>query len=412
MNERASKALYITYDGLLDQLGSSQILPYLFCLAQAGQKIHILSFEKRDRLLSGERILRHQLSAAHIEWSPLTFTSRLGFLGKCWDLVRMYLSSLLILVYDKPAIVHARGHSCAQVGLLLKRISGLKLLFDFRGLWVDERVDKGSWRLDNPFDLLQYRIFKSIERKLLRHSDHVVVLTRAVVPEVLRLGISSRSKISVIPCCADFNHFRLATNSNRLKARSLLGIPPNSLVLCLLGSVGGMYLTQHFLKYVSSAIRTFKNLHVLVLTSDTKEFQHLLDRHITTTSKPSFHIHSADRTQVAEWLPASDVLVSFISPTYARIGASPTKLAEAWACGIPTLCNTGVGDVTSLIRDLDAGLVIDLDSEHQFHSSVHALPALIKKGGQRLRIAARSVVSLELASERYTAIYRLLSANA
>ena len=103
-----------------------------------------------------------------------------------------------------------------------------------------------------------------------------------------------------------------------------------------------------------------------------------------------------------------NILVSFIKPTYARIGSSPTKLAEAWACGIPALCNTGVGDVTRLVSDLDAGMVIDVNSSQELQASIHALPEIISKGGPRLRYAAQAKLSLSIATESYLAIYRTL----
>ena len=41
--------LYLSYDGLTDPLGQSQILPYLAGLSEAGYTITIISFEKPDR---------------------------------------------------------------------------------------------------------------------------------------------------------------------------------------------------------------------------------------------------------------------------------------------------------------------------------------------------------------------------
>ena len=49
-NKKNSNTLFITYDGILDPLGSSQILPYLFGLASKGVKVHILSFEKEETM--------------------------------------------------------------------------------------------------------------------------------------------------------------------------------------------------------------------------------------------------------------------------------------------------------------------------------------------------------------------------
>ena len=41
--------LYITFDGITDPLGRSQILPYLAGLSKMGHTIHILSQEKKNQ---------------------------------------------------------------------------------------------------------------------------------------------------------------------------------------------------------------------------------------------------------------------------------------------------------------------------------------------------------------------------
>ena len=43
------RILYITFDGITDPLGRSQILPYLAGLSKMGHTIHILSQEKKDQ---------------------------------------------------------------------------------------------------------------------------------------------------------------------------------------------------------------------------------------------------------------------------------------------------------------------------------------------------------------------------
>ena len=43
------KVLYISYDGMTDPLGQSQVLPYVFGLQKRGYEFHVLSFEKMDR---------------------------------------------------------------------------------------------------------------------------------------------------------------------------------------------------------------------------------------------------------------------------------------------------------------------------------------------------------------------------
>ena len=405
---RNKNSLFISYDGLLDPLGASQILPYLRAVATEEDQLHIISFEKRDRYQNGAAELHSEFANGRICWTPLIFTASGGILGKLWDLLRMHAAALHTAYRLRPSVVHARSHAPAQVGLLLKYIFNAKLLFDFRGLWVDERVDKGGWKLTNFWHRLQYQYYKYVERSLLRNSDHVVVLTEAVQPEVLRLGVANNSRITVIPCCADFRHFSLITPERRHRARYEIGIPDSSFVLGYLGSVGGMYLTDKFLKLVQYARVHQPSLQVLVLTPDRSSFLSIVHQQLPSHAKSIVHTLSANREQVAQWLPAMDLLVSFIAPTYARLGSSPTKLAEAWATGIPALCNSGVGDVARLVIELDAGMIVDASSEKELEAAAKLLPGLIKKGGRRLRHAAKARLSLDLAAERYLGIYRLL----
>lgn len=405
---RQRNNLYITYDGLLDPLGASQILPYLKAIASREDHLQVLSFEKPDRFSHAASELREVLSTTTIHWSPLIFTSRRGTMGKVWDLVRMQLVACLIAAQIQPSIVHSRGHAPAQAAWLIKLLFGSSFLFDCRGLWVDERVDKGGWVLSNPWHRLQYSAYKWIERILFAQVDHMVVLTEAVIPEVLRLGVPSKQQVTVIPCCADFRHFQLVTPQRRKIARAECNIPETSLVLGYLGSVGGMYMPERFLRLVELASSRHPSLQVLVLTPDVEKFHQLMQVHLPAALHQAVHIRSANRSQVARWLPAMDLLVSLIKPTYARMGSSPTKLAEAWATGIPAICNSGVGDVSALVEELDAGMVIDAESNSDLIAAADSLLALIHKGGARLRKAAQERLGLELAADRYLKIYRLL----
>ncbi len=397
--------IFITYDGLLDPLGGSQVLPYVFGIAGHPRHVHILSFEKPERLVSGAAQLRDRLKDVDISWTPLIFTRRFGVVGKIWDLLRMYYFGFSISFVERRAIVHARGHAAAQVGLFLKRWLGTKLLFDFRGLWVDERVDKGGWDLDRFTHRLQFRCYKKIEQDLLAQADQLVVLTHAVVPEVVRLGANSTNKITVIPCCADFDHFYLADEPTRSTIRSQFNLPSDAVVLGYLGSVGGMYLSDQFFRLVELASAINSLIHVLALTPDVEKFNADMQRCLPASLYDRFRVRAANRDEVAQWLPGMDVLVAFARPSYARISMSPTKLAESFAAGIPTICNRGVGDVAEVVRDLDAGRVLDASSDEELAEAANLLNTIASKGGSTLREAARVHLGLEVAAQRYRSVY-------
>jgi hypothetical protein len=131
----------------------------------------------------------------------------------------------------------------------------------------------------------------------------------------------------------------------------------------------------------------------------------LMQAHLRAEFHANVRIRSATREEVAELIPAMDVLVSFIQPSYARVASSPTKLAECFAVGIPVICNPGVGDVADHISRVDAGILVEPASEESLSCAITNLRIVLSKGGGRLRDAARGLFDLEIGVERYRSVY-------
>lgn len=400
-----SRLLYITYDGLLDALGQSQILPYLMRFPEWHQRVVVLSFEKETHFF-GEPAARlaARLKEVGIIWKPLKFTQGAGPLGKAWDLAKMYLWCTALTVRHRVNLVHGRGHPATQVGLLMKALAGAKLVFDCRGLWADERVDKGGWDLSRRAHRWQYAYYKHVEQRLLAKADQIVVLTCAVVPEAERLGGISKNKVTVIPCCADFDHFSLATPQARRASRNNLNLPADSLVLGYLGSVGRMYMLDAYLRLLEYACMSRPNVVGLVVTKDQSEFHRILEQ-FPPELRGNLLVVSGSRDEIPALLHAMDLSVSFILPSYARVAASPTKLAESFAAGIPVICNGGVGDVSEQVEKVGGGLIVDPRSESELRECVQRLVQLAQTGGASLRLSAEKVLSLDIAIGRYENVH-------
>ena len=409
INVKPLSALFITYDGLLDPLGGSQILPYLQSIARHPRPLHIVSFEKPDRFSAGSELLRAQLIEAGIGWTPLSFTTRLGKLGKLWDLSRMYAACLRLQRLHKFGVIHCRSYQAMQVGALLNRLTGVLTIFDMRGLWVNERVDGGLWVQDRWLNRVAYHTYKRIEKRLLASASHVVALTERVVPELQRLSPGMTASVTVIPCCADFDHFAVPTDAARLAMRSELGIASGALVLSYLGSLGTWYMLEEMLRLFAAAARKRDDVQLLFITRDWRDgHEALLNSMGLQALRHRIHVRSASRDQVPVLLGASDIMLSFIKPAYSKMASSPTKLAEGFALGIPVISNAGVGDVDQITRDLDAGAVIDLNDARAIDKLASELDSIRAKGGPGLRARARERFGLEVAEAAYRQVYAAL----
>jgi hypothetical protein len=151
--------LYLTYDGLNDPLGQSQILPYLEGLARKGYGITVISFEKSASADSFVR-LRSAMKAGE-DKKPTANSQQLRAIQLNYHKSPPVLSTLYDIYLLKKAvkkafknqqidIIHCRSYITSLVGLWARRKYGVKFIFDMRGFWADERVEGGLWNLKNP----------------------------------------------------------------------------------------------------------------------------------------------------------------------------------------------------------------------------------------------------------------------
>ena len=86
--------LYISYDGLTDPLGQSQVLPYLKQLTRQGYQFTVLSFEKQARFAREGKTVQALANESNIRWVPLSFTAKPPVLSKIYDRYRMWKATV------------------------------------------------------------------------------------------------------------------------------------------------------------------------------------------------------------------------------------------------------------------------------------------------------------------------------
>src|SRR4051794_2842839 len=84
------RAIYVSYDGALDPLGVSQVLPYVSGLAARGIAMTLITFEKpsRGHDASARDGVARRLSEAGIRWRPLHYHQRPRVPATAWDVIQ------------------------------------------------------------------------------------------------------------------------------------------------------------------------------------------------------------------------------------------------------------------------------------------------------------------------------------
>lgn len=349
--------LYITFDGLSDPLGQSQILPYLIGLSKNGYHIHILSCEKKDRYQK-EKVRIHELIAGlPIQWKHIFYDENGSSLSRLMYIQKLKRIANQIRKEKQISLVHCRSYLSSLIGLEFKLKYKIPFVFDMRGLWADERIDGGIWNLQKPLHKFFYQYFKRKEKQFVLHANAIVSLTNAGVAELSRLYGSEtvRSKTTVIPCCTNVKLFdRNSINGNN----SVKGINANDHVFIYTGSIGTWYYTKELIDCMMVWKEKIKNLKLLIVTRDTNELNVILSQYPKHVNE--FIITaSASYQQVPAYLALAKAAVFFIKPAYSKLASSPTKMAECWSMGLPIITNAGIGDNDLYFKQHQGGVLIE-----------------------------------------------------
>ena len=121
--------LYISYDGILEPLGQSQVLRYLERLAH-DHKIILISFEKPHDWREVERreALRNKIRAVGIRWIPLRYHKRPSSLATAFDIAQGIVVGSWVVMRHRIRIVHARSYVPSVIALALKKLFRLKYI--------------------------------------------------------------------------------------------------------------------------------------------------------------------------------------------------------------------------------------------------------------------------------------------
>src|ERR1043165_1683937 len=132
MSLTARNVLYISYNGMLEPLGQSQVIPYLKELSKLGIKYWLLSYERSAAFsaagIERKRALRDELNAHGIEWHVLRYHQTPSVPATAFDVAAGVRSASRLVRRHQIEMVHARAHIPAAIALRLKRRFGLKTI--------------------------------------------------------------------------------------------------------------------------------------------------------------------------------------------------------------------------------------------------------------------------------------------
>jgi glycosyltransferase involved in cell wall biosynthesis len=402
----ALKTLYICYLSVEDPLVHTQVIAYLEGVVAAGHTVHLLTFDPK---LSRERRREHEaeLSRRGIVWHSLRYHKRPSLPATVYDALVGALVGVRLVRRHMLDGVHARNHVPAAMALIIRRVTGCRLIFDIRGLMAEEYVDAGRWKRGG----LPYRLTDGIQRAAIRRADGVVMLTEAVRRHLFGEPPSSNSTY-VIPCCADLAGID-AGRAQREAVREEFSLGDRPVVVYV-GKFSGRYLEREMIDFYAAARREQPDLAFLVLTQLEQEALRVQFERAGIAGS-DYRIARAAPSDVGRYLAAADFAICFYRPAFSEIAASPTKIGEYLGAGLPVVASVGIGDTDELLRTQRVGVVVEDFSDGGYEAAAGQIKALSeeRETRDRCRSVARERLSLDgVGIPRYAELYRRVASGA
>ncbi len=278
--------------------------------------------------------------------------------------IARFISSVfmrLFLRFRKFDAIQAELPWCAA---LVGR-TGVKLVVDWHGAGVAERLLNGDpqWKV---------RLQAEYERIALSKADAVITVSTRLGARVRHATRERRPEVVVAPCWVDTDAFA-RTKGGRAAMRREFGMD-GRVVLCYLGGLQVWQCVDGTLEMAARLRRMDSRVQLLLLTQDnTAPYEEALAR-IGERGRDVVCV-AASQDDVRRILPAADLGLLLRTRDEANEVASPTKLGEYLAAGVPVLTTRHAGDAADVIASEQCGLVLSEPLPEQ--EEIEEIPPLL-----------------------------------
>ena len=205
-----------------------------------------------------------------------------------------------------------------------------------------------------------------LEKYNINNSDSIISLTNSAKTYLQKKYFLNSEKIFVIPTCVDTSRFKFS-------------IKPTSKInkFSCIGTVLSDWFLLDWLKRFFSCVQEIDNSAELeIITRDDKGI---------VKSKLGFSGHISKKVKIKSAYPEEipyliknhAASAMFFTPGISKLGSSPTRFGEILSVGRPVICNSGVGDLDSLIKKNNVGVIVQDEKISSMKKAVFLLYELI-----------------------------------
>jgi glycosyltransferase involved in cell wall biosynthesis len=342
MNQVPFDLIYIVVDNGLTLDNSpvfqSQILDRIRVHREAGMRIGILATVSNQ--FNFDRTVRVPLE--QLDVSVFSIPDK--------GLIRNLISAKSCLRHcekiAKISNVYVRGIWGAFAYLLAYPLFGPRLIYDFRGDLVAEAAGRGA-------SAFRQELLKLLCQVAFYRVSHMLTVSKASIPMLMsNFGCSN---VVVFPSSVDFKTFQIAAK-RRYELRKALNFGQSDVVLVYAGGMSHYQMIPEMLEIWTDLSR-LPNINFLLLTNWMPEGSNASLLSLVNRIPRLVHI-SVPRSDVPEYLAASDIGFLLRDDDPINTVASPVKFGEYIASGLAVVTSPGLGDISCMVTDRNIGALV------------------------------------------------------
>jgi len=246
-----------------------------------------------------------------------------------------------------PTHVYTRSFTASIFGRRLAKRFAAVSIYDLRALVASEVA------LNRRRGTIVTHLVDLMESSEIRKSERVATISKRLEAYVQQRA--GRGCAAVIPSCYDPQRFYLEAGA-REQIRDELRVASEEKLICYSGGTAPWQRVGDILALFDQLSVRRDDVRFMILSPDADTLQST----IASLTHPSrFYLKNCSHDDVRRHLSACDAGIIMRHDTMVNNVASPIKVAEYLACGLPVIMTQGIGDYSEdLVRE-QVGLLLD-----------------------------------------------------
>ena len=264
-----------------------------------------------------------------------------------WSCFQLYRRMCSELCGSKVTHVYARSFIGAHWARKLAKKLGALSIFDVRAMVGQEQQLERAARV-------KASVCSYLELHESRLADRL-----STVSENLKKHLNletGREDITVIPSCFNESSFHFDAAA-RTDIRQAFGLSSDDTLLCYSGGTNAWQRIGDIVSVLKEVCSRNGTCKALFLTTNQAEVTRRL-KEAQFPAEQSF-IRKCTHTEVHRFLSAADIGIIMRHDISVNNVASPVKVGEYLACGLPVILTRGIGDYSEMLPTAGVGLLLN-----------------------------------------------------